>query len=179
MRNNCSRGGQAVCKTACPFWDRIIETGKQIKRDIRNFDRNNTCERTVLEAFLFSAYRGCFALRTPFRRSGAYGFLMISRSEKADAAGEDLVRHEYGHIRQLRLLGFWRFLFCIGLPSFFEWGDDPNYYERPWEITADLLGNVRGRRHPKKKLHEGRRYLRESRNRSIVLLRRIGKIPIK
>ena len=31
---------------------------------------------------------------------------------------------------------------AIGLPSADEWSSNKNYYERPWEVTADLLGSV-------------------------------------
>ena len=34
------------------------------------------------------------------------------------------------------------------MPSAFEWGSDPKYYRRPWEITADIYGGVEFRCYP-------------------------------
>lgn len=59
-----------------------------------------------------------------------------------------MVRHEYGHVKQLEQLGIVNYTLCIGVPSLFEWGSDPEYYRRPWEITADILGGVQSRSYP-------------------------------
>ena len=57
---------------------------------------------------------------------------------------EDVVRHEYGHTVQLQQLGIVKYALCIGLPSWLEWGSK-DYYDKPWEVTADLFGGVQSR----------------------------------
>ena len=61
--------------------------------------------------------------------------------------------------KQLSQLGFWKYLFCIGMPSAFEWGSDDNYYRRPWEITADIYGGVQTRDHEDFDIAVGAGYL--------------------
>ena len=57
---------------------------------------------------------------------------------------EDVARHEYGHTVQLQQLGIVKYALCIGLPSWLEWGSK-DYYDKPWEVTADLFGGVQSR----------------------------------
>ena len=47
---------------------------------------------------------------------------------------------------------------AIGLPSIFEWSKR-SYYERPWEITADVFGGVTGRTHSQSDVNRGYWYL--------------------
>lgn len=45
-----------------------------------------------------------------------------------------------------------------GLPSALEWSTR-SYYDRPWEITADIFGGVRGRAHTQDDINRGYWYL--------------------
>lgn len=140
----------------------------RLAEDLQNYDKNNDSERKVLEAHYFSAYKGKLVLRTNLRRSGSFGILLISRWAEKRRAPEDEVRHEYGHTKQLDQLGAFRYLFCIGLPSFFQWGTDPEYYRRPWEITADLYGGVKSRQYPGYQ-KAGFDYLKKSRKSGLLV----------
>ena len=120
----------------------------KVKQDADNFDINNTSEKKVLDSNYFSAYKGKITFRTNGNRSGSYGALFITRETNFRSEPEDMVRHEYGHTKQLDQLGLVKYTLCIGVPSMFEWGSDPEYYRRPWEITADIYGGVQSRSYP-------------------------------
>ncbi len=136
---------------------------KKLLTDIKNFNLNNKSEKVVLESNYFSAYRGKFVLRTRFKRSGSLGVLFISKHVNTKKFPEDEIRHEYGHTKQLKYLGIMKYILCIGIPSFKEWGSDREYYRRPWEITADMYGDVVSRAYSDKYKERGRRYLETSR----------------
>ena len=87
-------------------------------------------------------------MRTNGDRSGSFGVLFITRETNDRDNPEDVIRHEFGHTVQLDQLGVINYALCIGIPSFFEWGNDPVYYRRPWEITADIYGDVESRSYP-------------------------------
>jgi len=108
----------------------------------------NTSEAAVLEAENFAFYKGRLVIRTNGNRSGSFGILFITRETNSRPDAEDVIRHEYGHTIQLKQLGIVKYALCIGIPSLFEWGSDPEYYRRPWEITADIYGNVQSRSYP-------------------------------
>jgi len=80
--------------------------------------------------------------------ASSFGILFITRETNSRPDAEDVIRHEYGHTIQLKQLGIVKYALCIGIPSLFEWGSDPEYYRRPWEITADIYGNVQSRSYP-------------------------------
>jgi len=44
----------------------------------------------------------------------------------------------------IQQLGIVKYALCIGLPSWLEWGSK-DYYDKPWEVTADLFGGVQSR----------------------------------
>ena len=46
----------------------------------------------------------------------------------------------------------------IGIPSVFKLGNR-NYYDKPWEITADVFGGVTGRVHQKNDINRGYWYM--------------------
>lgn len=75
---------------------------------------------------------------------------------------EDVLRHEYGHTKQLEQLGIVNYALCIGLPSWQQWGSD-DYYNKPWEITADIYGGVQSREHTQDMIEAGFVYLEVSR----------------
>lgn len=144
----------------------INKAVKRAKSDIKNFNRNNTDEENVLNSYYFSAYRGKLVLRTNRNRSGSFGILFITRGTGKRDYPEDVVRHEYGHTRQLHELGIVKYTLCIGLPSLFEWGIG-EYYSKPWEITADIYGGVRSRIYSKSLIDEGFKYLEKSKSKGI------------
>lgn len=147
---------------------------EKIKSDIRNFDLNNEDERVVLNANYFSAYRRIPVLRTFGTRSGYFGVMFITRETNRRRNPEDIVRHEYGHSKQMKVLGPLRFGFCIGIPSRFKWGEE-SYYDKPWEVIADVRGGVLSRRPSAETVRRGEEYLEASRREGIRVWRRIKK----
>ena len=121
----------------------MVTNMKYIKEDFKAYDKYNTSEVKVIKAHYFSSYKGKFVIKTPLKRSGSYGILFISKYLSLN--NKDVIRHEYGHTKQLALLGFIKYTVCIGIPSLFQLSDDEVYYRRPWEITADLYGGVKSR----------------------------------
>ena len=118
-----------------------------LKEDFHNFNINNQSEEVVRKSNYFSCYNGNFVIRMNGDRSASFGVLFISRVREYETDSfYDEVRHEYGHTKQLRELGAIKYLLCIGVPSYYQWGSDKEYYRRPWEITADIFGNVQSRK---------------------------------
>ena len=140
--------------------------------DIKSFDIRNTDEKKVLDSKIFSFYKGHPVLRVPGRRSASLWVLFITYETNKRAYPEDIVRHEYGHTEQLRRLGFLRFGFCIGIPSRFKLGSR-SYYDKPWEVMADVFGGVMSRHHDAQTIADGEEYLRLSREKGIKVWRTI------
>ena len=67
---------------------------------------------------------------------------------------KDTVRHEYGHIKQLEIIGPTVYMSTIGIPSMLNLGDG-DYYDKPWEVTADILGGVKTRTHSRDVVAKG------------------------
>lgn len=143
-----------------------------IINDIKSFDLHNEDEKKVLDATLFSMYRGHPVLRVPGRRSASLWALFITYETNRRRYPEDIVRHEYGHTVQLNKLGFFRFGLCIGIPSRFMLGTK-SYYDKPWEVMADIYGGVQSRQHDEKTVAEGLEYLEQSRKKGILVWRSI------
>ena len=141
--------------------------------DAKNFNRNNTSEKVVLDSHYFSAYRGKIVIRTLLKRSGSFGVLFISKYANKHKFPEDEVRHEYGHTKQLKYLGIVKYILCIGIPSLKEWGTDADYYRRPWEITADIYGEVCSRKHKTEHCEKGFGYLENSKARGSKVWKQI------
>jgi hypothetical protein len=138
--------------------------------DIRN-DMNaigwnsfNSNESDVLKSSKVSFYKGVPVFRTNMDRSGSFGAIFLRRTWK-DKNGiphkitdPDELRHERGHNWQLMMMGIANYGLMIGLPSWQEWNNRP-YYERAWEITADVFGGVTGRTHSQVYINRGYWYL--------------------
>ena len=128
--------------------------------DIRN-DMNaigwnpfNTDESATLNSSKVSFYKGVPVFRTAAGgRSGSFGAIFLTKG-----SGVDTLRHERGHNWQLMMMGIANYGLMIGLPSWREWSNRP-YYERPWEITADVFGGVTGRTHSQADINRGYWYL--------------------
>jgi len=69
--------------------------------------------------------------------------------------GDNLLKHEYGHVVQLGLLGFTNYCKYVAVPSIsvfwaseqVAWLND-SYYSFPWEYQADQFGGASHRYAP-------------------------------
>ena len=145
--------------------DKIIDPVKgfvgDIVEDCKNYDKNNTSETKVLDSHYFSSYKGVPVIRIDGNRSGSFGAIFLTRETNSRSNPADVLRHEYGHTKQLEQLGIINYALCIGLPSWQEWGSG-DYYSKPWEITADIYGGVQSRKHTKDKAEAGATFLAAS-----------------
>ena len=116
---------------------RLIE---KLKSAVRNTD-----EERVLSAKRAAFYRGRLVIKTPFDASASCAIILLSRRQN----DIQTLHHEYGHILQLKSMGFLRFLVKVIVPSIL--GNILNrmgrisgaeYYGLPWEKEADMLGGV-------------------------------------
>ncbi len=102
----------------------------------------NNDANAVVQSQMMSFYNGVPIIRADMGggRSGSVGIIMLDRTNVND----DTVRHEFGHVPQLMMLGITRYLLCIGLPSYKEWHKRTSwtYYQAPWDAGADLFGGV-------------------------------------
>jgi len=163
-----------------PTWEDIIEGGKaalkwvdeniieptvvfveDIVEDVKNFDINNQSEEKALESNYFSFYKGVPVFRINGDRSGSFGAIFLTRETNSRSHPEDVVRHEYGHVKQLEQLGIINYALCISIPSWLEFGTG-EYYSKPWEITADIYGGVQSRTHSQGNIASGYQYLAAS-----------------
>ena len=125
---------------------RISQIAVGLAEDIINFDVNNQSEEKVLASNYFSIYKGVPVVRVDGNRSGSFGVIALTRETNTRINPEDVVRHEYGHVVQMKQLGVFKYAIDIFLPSALEYGGG-DYYSRPWEITADIYGGVQSRKH--------------------------------
>ena len=142
---------------------RISQIAVGLAEDIINFDVNNQSEEKVLASNYFSIYKGVPVVRVDGNRSGSFGVIALTRETNTRINPEDVVRHEYEHVVQMKQLGVIKYAIDIFLPSALEYGGG-DYYSRPWEITADIYGGVQSRKHSIEDIEYGFSYL----NRSIV-----------
>ncbi|MBQ7602143.1 MAG: RHS repeat-associated core domain-containing protein, partial [Lachnospiraceae bacterium] len=126
--------------------------------DLKNFDLFNQSEEKALESHYSSIYKGAPVIRIEGDRSFSFGAIFFTKESNNRSNPEDVVRHEYGHTIQLKLMDPISYLVNIGLPSSLDLGSG-EYYDKPWEITADILGGVKSRKHSKEKMIEGVVYL--------------------
>lgn len=134
----------------------------QIEKDMIAIGWNpfNSNANAVVGSGIMSFYKGVPIFRTNNSRSGTFGIMLLASNES-----ENVVKHEFGHVPQLLLLGPVSFLFNIGIPSageFGPWAHDINdpykYYNAPWETMADMFGGVtgwNGRKHTQKEYAYG------------------------
>ncbi len=102
----------------------------------------NTNADNAAKAQVMSFYKGVPILRADIGsgRSGSFGIILINRTDK-DA---DTVRHEFGHVPQLIMLGIFRYGVCIGIPSYQNWYNRTSwdYYQAPWDAGAEYFGGA-------------------------------------
>ena len=113
----------------------------------------NSDENAVLNSDSVSFYKGAPVFKTTLGRSGTFCAIFLSNN-----ADETDLKHEYGHIVQQMIMGPITYGLMIGLPSWREWSNR-SYYDRPWEITADIFGGVTTRPHSQKDINRGKWYL--------------------
>lgn len=127
----------------------------------------NTDEQVVLESKFISFYKGVPVIRTPSgMRSGSFGIIFLSRETSSnELSPEDLVRHEYGHTRQLKELGILNYLITVGIPSYLnlgeKWGGG-EYYNKPWEVMANVYGGVEEYKNSRNDINAAYKYYRAS-----------------
>ena len=139
----------------------VKKTINGMVEDYNNCDKYNESEEKVLESNYFSSYKGVPVFRIEGKRSGSFGAIFLTRKNGDLVTAKDVVRHEYGHTRQLKQLGVIKYALCIGLPSWQNWGSG-EYYDKPWEITADIYGGVESRVHLERDIKAGYSYLEAS-----------------
>ncbi len=132
---------------------------EEIRSDMEAIGWNPFNEDTALVANSnkVSFYKGTPVFRMDFKRSGSFVGIFLSRSIDKEEA-ETVIKHEYGHCVQQMILGPIKYGLMIFLPSAAEWSNRP-YYERPWEVTADLFGGVEERTHTDENTRRGIGYL--------------------
>ena len=113
--------------------------------DYFNYNPNNESEDVALASHYFSSYNGVLVIRTDGDRSGSLGIIFLTRETNSRDFPQDIVRHEYGHVVQLKQVGLFNYLLGIGLPSWRKWESVDDYYSARYEITADILGGVESR----------------------------------
>ena len=136
--------------TVASFFDETI------KNDMIAIDWNifNTNESSVLSAEKVSFYKGVPIFKFNHNRSGSFLAIFMTKGRENIST----LRHEFGHNIQQLVLGPIKYLLCIGLPSWQEWSTR-TYYDRPWEITADIFGKVSSRKHSITDVQRGYSYL--------------------
>ena len=144
----CSGG--AYCASAYNVYNNVIE-------DVANFDIHNKDERFVLHSNYFSIYKGVPVIRIRGERSGSFGIIFLTYETNNRTNPEDVVRHEWGHTRQLAFLGIKAYTFGIAIPSIFNSGLD--YYKKPFELSADVFGDVQSRSHTREDIEKSMEYL--------------------
>jgi hypothetical protein len=122
-----------------------------IRTDIENFDPNNTSEQVVLDANLFSYYKGKLAIKHEIQGATSAGILntmFINNTRDIYSpyyADIDTVKHEYGHTQQEEFLGTANYIGSIAIPSLIGYNQNlsfENYYSQPWERSADMFGGL-------------------------------------
>lgn len=108
-------------------------------------------EELLADRHRVTYYNDALCIRHPFKRftSCANMFCIFLNGNRGDNrrfhADPNTVKHEYGHMLQMRLLGPFRFIWYIAFPSmkgYHKHVPYASYYNQPWERGADYLGGV-------------------------------------
>ena len=131
------------------IWD------EEVRQDMAAIQWNpfNTNESAVLSSNKVSFYQGVPVFKTSLQRSGSFGAVFLNQH-----ATETTLKHEFGHSVQQMIMGPVKFGLMIGLPSWQNWSKR-SYYNRPWEVTADIFGGVTDRTHTQQDINRGYWYL--------------------
>ena len=143
-----------VCYTGmaiASIWD------EKIRDDMNDINWNpfNSNEEIVFKSNKVSFYKGAPVFLKNSGRSGSFYAISLNKTRTTDT-----LRHERGHNTQAMMMGIGTYGAMIGLPSWLEWGPKSrNYYNRPWEITADMFGGVSRPTHTQTDINRGWAYL--------------------
>ena len=138
LAQHLGAGGDFTVASPSPIKKLINKVTEVVKSTVEYV--TNDDEQKVLETKNFAFYKGVPVFRTDGDRSGSFGAIFLTRETNQRTDAEEILRHEYGHTKQLEILGPVKYLACIGVPSYFEWGSESSYYRRPWELTASMFG---------------------------------------
>ena len=140
-------GGMAVAS--------LFNSDVRADMDAIGWNPFNTDESAVLNSSYVSFYKGVPVFRTDgfVGRYGTFLGIFLNRSNY----DTDTVRHEWGHVPQQMILGPVNFGLLFAIPSANQLSTRP-YYERPWEITADIMGGA-SRTHASSDIDRGWSYL--------------------
>lgn len=104
-----------------------------------------TAKQVMNDKKIATIYNGKLVIKVPGDSSFSFGVIFMGRD-----GDEDLLKHEYGHTKQLEELGVFDYFAKVVIPSAaFFWGgelgglSDKNYYSYPWEYQADQYGGVK------------------------------------
>ena len=121
----------------------VFDPAIKADMDVIGWNPFNNNETLVLNSSKVSFYKGMPTLWTNQSNGRPGSFMGIWLAGNPD---EDTIRHEWGHGVQQGFLGPAKYLAYVMLPSWKEWSSRP-YYDRPWEITADIFGGVSRNQH--------------------------------
>ena len=115
------------------IWD------EDIRNDMERIHWNpfNSDENLVTNSSKVSFYKGIPVIRTNIGRSGTFGIMFLQTKGDYD---NYTVRHEYGHVFQQLMLGPAGYFLSVFIPSALEMSVRGDYYKRPWETIASVLG---------------------------------------
>ena len=113
------------------IWD------EDIREDMNRIGWNpfNADASKVLASSKVSFYKGVPIIRTGFDRSFNFGAIFLDSGRKVWE-----LDHEYGHTFQQLFLGPVDYFLWIMIPSSLQLSVREDYYSRPWESIASLLG---------------------------------------
>ena len=109
--------------------------------DVKNYRFFNKDETKVLNAKVFSSYKGTPVLKQDISGGSmsVCNTIFLSRSEWDVEA----VKHEWGHTVQQSLMGTPKFMIRIAVPSLIGAAlNVDDYYSQPWERSADFFGGA-------------------------------------
>ena len=122
------------------FGDLIFNGGNGAWQDMCNinWDPFNTNEDAVVNSSFISFYKGVPVFQVKgLDGSMSFGFILFEKGFYGpNVTWKDVLKHEFGHNKQLMQLGLAKYLAFIALPSPLKNGD-----ATPWELSASMLGN--------------------------------------
>lgn len=116
-----------------------ISIVEQLVEHITNED-----EQLVLDSMYVAFYKGTPVILVPGSSSFSFGIIIMGKD-----GDSDLLRHEYGHTKQLQKLGIIDYSTYVVMPSVIcYWLTEAKllswdyYFSYPWEYEADQYGEA-------------------------------------
>ncbi len=131
----------------------IFDEGIRSDMNAIGWNPFNTNATVAIDSNKISFYQGVPVFKLSGNRPGSFCTIFLTEN-----SSETTVKHEYGHCIQQLITGPGNHALMILLPSWQNWSSR-DYYDRPWEVTADIFGNVTEREHSKKDINRGYWYL--------------------